>query len=80
LTWPPKFTRLIIYFDNHEVALSDQRRLGFVALREDALTSPPICDLAPDPILDELSFHEFREKVGKRRAAVKVVLMDQHGG
>ena len=74
----PRFWKIEMQFDNGvRVALRDPRRLGRIRLRQDPAGEPPISLLGFDPVhrLPGLAF--FEEELGRRKAPVKAVLLDQ---
>eukprot|EP00299_Pterocystis_sp_00344_P005940 c17691_g1_i1.p1 GENE.c17691_g1_i1~~c17691_g1_i1.p1 ORF type:complete len:313 (+),score=82.86 c17691_g1_i1:29-940(+) len=76
--WPPKFCRLLIRFSNtREIAFCDQKRLSCWTFTDDPIHSAPLNDLAPDPVLDDLSFERFCEVLKSKKKAIKTMLMDQ---
>lgn len=78
-TWPPKFAKCLMTFDNgEELAFTDPRRLGRVRLRKDPIHTEPIANLAPDPIEDGIDLKDFAERLGKSSAPIKAVLLDQN--
>jgi formamidopyrimidine-DNA glycosylase len=76
--WPPRFTKIHLFFDGgSELVMTNARRLGRILLREDPLHQPPISRLGFDPLLGMISPAEFRERAGRRRTAMKNLLLDQ---
>lgn len=76
--WPPRFTRLLLRFDDGgELALADARRLGRVRLRHDPAREPPISLLGFDALLELPSVAEFAALVRGRAAPLKALLLDQ---
>ena len=76
--WPPKFTKVRIYFeDGTELAYVDSRRLGKVRIQNDPEHESPIGDLALDPVLDAISVAYLTGKFQRANTAIKNVLLDQ---
>lgn len=72
------FCRLRITADNGtEVAITDPRRFGRIRLARDPLAEPPISDLGFDPLHSFPSARELGAVLGKRKAPLKAVLLDQ---
>ena len=68
--WPPRFEKFWLKLENEvEVAFTDPRRFGRLRLRKDPLHEPPISDLGPDPIVDEINLSAVSEALLRRRAA-----------
>ena len=63
--------------DGSEFALTDPRRFGRIRLAEDPLNEKPISELGFDPLLDFPTAKNLAEIVGKRKAPIKAILMDQ---
>ena len=77
-TWPPRFTRLHLVFDDGgELVVADARRLGRIRLRENPETEPPISRLGFDAHRSLPSFAAFRQLVRERSAPLKALLLDQ---
>jgi formamidopyrimidine-DNA glycosylase len=77
-TWPPRFMKLRVYFnDGGELVMSDPRRLGRIRLRHDPATEPPISLLGFDALLELPSARRLRELLSERSAPIKAVLLDQ---
>lgn len=77
-TWPPRFTKIELEMDDGgQLAMTNARRLGRIRLRDNPREEPPLSKLGFDP-LDELpSEAVFVQSLGRRRSAVKAVLLDQ---
>ena len=76
--WPPRFEKFWLKLENEvEVAFTDPRRFGRLRLRKDPLHEPPISDLGPDPIVDEIDMSAVSDALLRRRAPIKSVLLDQ---
>ena len=78
--WPPRFTKMEIIFSNGmQVAFCDPRRLGRIRIRTgDPRLSPPISDLARDPILDGIDLAIFTAALAQATCPIKAILMDQN--
>jgi formamidopyrimidine-DNA glycosylase len=77
-TWPPRFTKLRLVFDDGgELALADARRLGRVRLRHDPAAEPPVSLLGFDALRDVPSPARFLALLGERAAPIKALLLDQ---
>jgi len=76
--WPPRFTKLVLRFDDGgELAVADARRLGRLRLRDDPLTEPPVSRLGFDALFGVPSFAKFRDLVRARSTSMKALLLDQ---
>jgi formamidopyrimidine-DNA glycosylase len=81
--WPPRFTKLELVLadgdggETIELAYTDSRRFGKILLRDQAALSPPISDLAADPILNPPSEAEFGAMLSRSSIAIKAALLDQ---
>lgn len=76
--WPPRFTKLQLWFDDGgELAFTNARRLGRLRLRDDPMGEPPISKLGFDPLVALPSPAAFIERARRRRSAAKAVLLDQ---
>lgn len=72
------FCRLLLAAENGtEVALTDPRRFGRVWLANAPLLHPRIKKLGYDPLLDPLPAKDLHAILGKRKAPIKAVLLDQ---
>jgi formamidopyrimidine-DNA glycosylase len=72
----PAHTRvLFIFTNNHRLAFDDQRQFGQVALLKDVDEFLKERALGPDAL--DLDLRGFRKVLGKRRGAVKSILMNQ---
>ena len=65
--------------DGHVLSLNDPRRFGSLDLvATDALAAwPPFAALGPEPLGDALSGKWLRERLAGRKAAIKLMLLDQ---
>ena len=78
--WPPKFTKMLLIFDNgKELAFCDPRRLGRIRIRSaDPREEEPISKLAPDPTMWNKSVPpSFVAALQGLRTNVKAALLDQ---
>jgi formamidopyrimidine-DNA glycosylase len=76
--WPPRFTKLRLFFDDGgELVMSDPRRLGRIRLRQDPAKEPPISLLGFDALLEIPSARELRQLLATRSGPIKAVLLDQ---
>jgi len=72
----PKHTRVLLVFANaHRLAFEDQRKFGEVGLLKDVDEFLRKRALGPDAL--EIDLGEFKKILGKRRGAVKSILMNQ---
>ena len=78
LTWPPRFVKLIVKFDDGgELAFADARRLGRARLRVDPAAEPPISLLGFDAWRGLPPPASFKRLVGARSSPMKALLLDQ---
>jgi formamidopyrimidine-DNA glycosylase len=78
VTWPPRFTKLHLTFDDGgELVMADARRLGRIRLRWDPAKEPPVSLLGYDALRDLPTPRRFLEMVAGRGAPVKALLLDQ---
>jgi formamidopyrimidine-DNA glycosylase len=72
----PRHARVVFVFaNNHRLAFDDQRQFGQIGLLKDVDEFLKEHKLGPDAI--DLGLGEFRKILGKRRGAVKSVLLNQ---
>jgi formamidopyrimidine-DNA glycosylase len=72
----PRHTRVLFVFaDNRRLAFDDQRQFGQIGLLKDVDEFLKERALGPDAL--DLDLGEFRKIIGKRRGAVKSILMSQ---
>jgi formamidopyrimidine-DNA glycosylase len=72
----PKTARVIFYFANNcRLTFDDQRKFGEVELIEDVDEFVRTLGLGPDAV--EISFSQFKAILGRRRGAVKAILLNQ---
>ncbi|KAL4525501.1 hypothetical protein Ndes2437A_g03957 [Nannochloris sp. 'desiccata'] len=77
-TWPPKFLRLELHFDDGtQWAFCDSRRFARIRLVSNPLQSAPLKDLGWDPLLSWPSLSEFSDALMKQRRTIKALLLDQ---
>lgn len=70
------YTRLIFHFDDgSELALTDRRRLGIVLLTDDEKLIES--KLGPEPLEPHFNAKQFAERLQRRKAPIKAVLLDQ---
>jgi formamidopyrimidine-DNA glycosylase len=78
---PEKYTRVVIKFNHCQLFFKEPRALGRVYLVEDN-ERPNVLkgffSLGHEPISKEFDFQYFRNKIRKRRARIKLLLLDQH--
>jgi formamidopyrimidine-DNA glycosylase len=73
---PEQWQRAVIELDNgHDLRWSDLRKFGTWRIHESA--DEVIQKLGPEPIDTDLTLKQFRERLVKRTAPVKAVLLDQ---
>lgn len=76
--WPPKFTKLLICFENgEELAFCDPRRLGRIKVMDDVESLPPISLLAKDCYTDNITGDYLYSKFQKYNVPIKPLLLDQ---
>ncbi len=72
----PRHARVVFVFaNNHRLAFDDQRQFGQISLLRDVDEFMKKRALGPDAL--DLELGEFRKILGKRRGAVKSILMNQ---
>ena len=79
-TWPPKFTKMLLIFENgKELAFCDPRRIGRIRIGSaNPRIEEPISKLAPDPTMwNKTVPSDFVSKLQSFRTSVKSVLLDQ---
>ncbi len=77
-TWPPRFAKIVIEFDDGaRLAMTNKRRLGRLRLRDDPPAEPPISHLGFDPFLDMPTVDELRAMLERRRTVLKGLLLNQ---
>ncbi len=73
---PLPYTRLVFHFDDgSKLALTDRRRLGMVVLTDNK--KPVEGRLGPEPLEPLFTAKEFANRLHRRRAPIKAVLLDQ---
>jgi formamidopyrimidine-DNA glycosylase len=74
----PRFWKMeLLADDGTRLAMADARRFGRIRLRRDPLSEPPLADLGFDPLVGLPPVAELAALLGRRRAPVKSVLLDQ---
>jgi formamidopyrimidine-DNA glycosylase len=78
LTWPPRFTKIHLVFDDGgELVMTNARRLGRILLRKDPLNESPLNKLGFDPLLNPPTTRSFEKMLQRRSAIIKSLLLDQ---
>ncbi len=78
LTWPPRFTKIHLFFDDGgELVMTNARRLGRILLRKDPLNESPLNKLGFDPMLNPPTTRSFEKMLQRRSAIIKSLLLDQ---
>ena len=76
--WPPKFTKLLITFQNgEELAYCDFRRLGRIKVIDDIETESSISLLAKDCYLETITGNYLYLKCQSYNQPIKTLLLDQ---
>jgi formamidopyrimidine-DNA glycosylase len=76
--WPPRFTKLMLELSGgKQLAFADPRRFGKILLRNEPLMQPPLSGLAPDPVLEKISFEDFSSGLSASKLPVKALLLMQ---
>lgn len=76
--WPPRFMKFHWTFDDGgELVFVNKRRLGRVRLLEDPEHEGAVAKLGFDPLLELPKLAEFEAILGRRKGALKGVLLDQ---
>lgn len=76
--WPPRFTKIrLVMEDGCELAMTNSRRLGRVRLSPNPLEDPSIAKLGFDPLTDMPDLKSFQDSLGKRKANLKGLLLNQ---
>ncbi|MCB9452681.1 MAG: bifunctional DNA-formamidopyrimidine glycosylase/DNA-(apurinic or apyrimidinic site) lyase [Anaerolineaceae bacterium] len=71
-----RWLRFRVQLDNgHQLRFSDSRRFGRVYLAGDMMEIAP--DLGPEPLEDEFTVEQFRERLAGRTRIIKALLLDQ---
>jgi formamidopyrimidine-DNA glycosylase len=74
----PRFVKLeIVLDDGLRFAFTDARRFGRLRLVNDPRREPPISDLGADPYFGLPTTAVMGRDIGRRRAPIKAVLLDQ---
>ena len=73
---PDRYARVIFYLDNNDqLVFTDRRRLGALWLVENKQAI--IGKLGPEPLVPEFTTNTLAERLAKRQAPIKAVLLDQ---
>lgn len=76
--WPPKYCKIELELsDGAKVAFCDSRRFARARFQEDPLKNPPVSLLGYDILTDRPSAEQLKQALGKRKSAIKSVIMDQ---
>jgi formamidopyrimidine-DNA glycosylase len=74
----PRFWKVeLVMDDGRRLAMRDPRRFGRIRLQEDPERERPLRLLGYDPLLDRLDARALGERISRRRAPIKAVLLDQ---
>ena len=74
----PRFVKLQLRLDDGQrFAFTDPRRFGRLRLAHDPRNEPPLSGLGHDPSFGLPRAAELAEEIGRRRAPIKAVLLDQ---
>lgn len=77
-SWPPKFWKIHFTFDDGaELAMTNSRRFGRIRLQQDPPSDKPISTMGFDPLYEMPSATEFGDRLRKRKAVLKSLLLDQ---
>ncbi|MFC2026638.1 bifunctional DNA-formamidopyrimidine glycosylase/DNA-(apurinic or apyrimidinic site) lyase [Chloroflexota bacterium] len=73
---PPEYTRAIIHLDDGtSIFFRDPRKLGTLQLVKDS--DSVLCKLGPEPLSPDFTPETLNERLSKRKAPIKAVLIDQ---
>jgi formamidopyrimidine-DNA glycosylase len=73
---PDRYARVVLHLDDgSRLVFTDRRRLGAMWLLENKLDV--IGKLGPEPLAREFTFQTLSERLSKRQAPIKAVLLDQ---
>jgi len=76
--WPPRFAKLVLTTaSGRRLSMTNARRLGRIRLRHDPPSESPIADLGFDPLLEPPDGATLHRLLGRRRGALKGLLLDQ---
>eukprot|EP00598_Pedospumella_elongata_P006567 CAMPEP_0184974330 /NCGR_PEP_ID=MMETSP1098-20130426/5860_1 /TAXON_ID=89044 /ORGANISM="Spumella elongata, Strain CCAP 955/1" /LENGTH=311 /DNA_ID=CAMNT_0027496907 /DNA_START=8 /DNA_END=939 /DNA_ORIENTATION=- len=77
--WPPRFTKLLLKFDNgEELAFCDPRRLGRIKIRSDPHNTSPLKDLGIDPLSGDIpDAPALKKLIESISSPIKSLLLDQ---
>ncbi len=77
----PPHTRLILHLDNgKDLVFTDPRRLGELRVVKDRDPEgvPGLQRMGPEPLSEDFTLGAFRDRLRKRTATIKSLLMNQH--
>ncbi|XP_022153477.1 formamidopyrimidine-DNA glycosylase isoform X4 [Momordica charantia] len=76
--WPSKYSKFFVELDDGvDLSFTDKRRFAKVCLLKDPPSVPPISKLGPDALLEPMKLDVFIESLGKKKLAIKTLLLDQ---
>ncbi|XP_022949541.1 formamidopyrimidine-DNA glycosylase isoform X1 [Cucurbita moschata] len=76
--WPSKYSKFFVELDDGvDLSFTDKRRFAKVCLLKDPASVPPISKLGPDALLEPMALDDFVESLGKKKLAIKTLLLDQ---
>ncbi|XP_023523305.1 formamidopyrimidine-DNA glycosylase isoform X2 [Cucurbita pepo subsp. pepo] len=76
--WPSKYSKFFVELDDGvDLSFTDKRRFAKVCLLKDPASVPPISKLGPDALLEPMALDDFIESLGKKKLAIKTLLLDQ---
>ncbi|XP_038877195.1 formamidopyrimidine-DNA glycosylase isoform X2 [Benincasa hispida] len=76
--WPSKYSKFFVELeDGVDLSFTDKRRFAKVSLLKDPASVPPISKLGPDALLEPMALDDFIESMGKKKLAIKTLLLDQ---
>ncbi|XP_014501869.1 formamidopyrimidine-DNA glycosylase isoform X1 [Vigna radiata var. radiata] len=76
--WPSKYSKFFIELDDGlELSFTDKRRFAKVRLLEDPTSVPPVSELGPDALFEQMTLEKFTESLHKRKTEIKALLLDQ---
>lgn len=76
-TDPPRFGRVLFHFDDGGLAYEDPRKFGRVELIKDPVAYLEKRGIGPDPLSEDFVVSDFARGIGKRRGAIKPLLLNQ---
>ncbi|MFH1657526.1 MAG: bifunctional DNA-formamidopyrimidine glycosylase/DNA-(apurinic or apyrimidinic site) lyase [bacterium] len=75
---PNKYSHLIFTFiDGSQLFFNDLRQFGYLQLVEKKELEKILKAYGIEPLTEDFTFKNFKEALGRRKTAVKIVLMDQ---